>query len=137
VSPLWQRVVEAQPKLAAWLAHHSGELEVARLPRAAWPVVAGSVARAARTVLILVPGPDRFADELRLWLSGNPSTFVFAEIAVSFLDRPPAFDEAVNRRLEALAALASGDPKRISRRAKNKLLGRALARSGFWRSLWR
>jgi hypothetical protein len=34
-------------------------------------------------------------------------------------------------------ALASGDPKRIERRAKNKLLGRVLGRSGFWRTLWR
>jgi len=33
--------------------------------------------------------------------------------------------------------LASGNPKRISRRAKNKLVGRALGRSGFWRFLWR
>jgi hypothetical protein len=34
-------------------------------------------------------------------------------------------------------ALGSGNPKRITRRAKNKLLGQALGRSGFWRSLWR
>jgi hypothetical protein len=34
-------------------------------------------------------------------------------------------------------ALASGNRKRITRRAKNKLVGRTLARSGFWRSLWR
>jgi muconolactone delta-isomerase len=35
-------------------------------------------------------------------------------------------------------ALASGDPKRITRRrAKNKLVGRMLRRSGFWRFLWR
>ena len=34
-------------------------------------------------------------------------------------------------------AVASGDPKRIERRAKNKLLGRALGRSGIWRLLWR
>ncbi len=34
-------------------------------------------------------------------------------------------------------ALASGDPKRIGRRAKNKLLGRALGRAGVWRRLWK
>jgi hypothetical protein len=34
-------------------------------------------------------------------------------------------------------ALASGNRKRIARRAKNKILGRALGRSGFWRFLWR
>jgi transcription-repair coupling factor (superfamily II helicase) len=70
---------------------------------------------------VLVPGPDRFADELRLWLGGRPATQVFAEVAVSFLDRPPAFDEAVNRRLEALTALtnAAAEPVVVvtSRRA--------------------
>src|SRR5258708_948597 len=43
---------------------------------------------------------------MRLWLAGLPPANVFAEVSVSFLDRPPAFDEAINRRLEALAALA-------------------------------
>jgi hypothetical protein len=41
------------------------------------------------------------------------------------------------RLLGDAEALASGDPKRITRRAKNKLLGRTLGRSGFWRSRWR
>src|SRR6185437_13935724 len=35
-----------------------------------------------------------------------PPAYTFSEVAVSFLDRPPAFDDAVNRRLEALAVLA-------------------------------
>jgi hypothetical protein len=34
-------------------------------------------------------------------------------------------------------ALSSGNPKRIARRAKNKLLGRTLAKGGIWRKLWR
>jgi hypothetical protein len=33
--------------------------------------------------------------------------------------------------------LASGNPRRIRRRAKNIVLGRALARAGIWRRLWR
>jgi hypothetical protein len=41
------------------------------------------------------------------------------------------------RTLGDVEAVASGDPKRITRRAKNKILGRALGRSGFWRTLWR
>ena len=35
-----------------------------------------------------------------------------------------------------LSTLASGNPRRIKRRLKNVLLGRALRRIGFWR-LWR
>jgi hypothetical protein len=41
------------------------------------------------------------------------------------------------RVLGDVEAVASGNPKRITRRAKNKLLGRALGRAGFWRRLWR
>lgn len=36
-----------------------------------------------------------------------------------------------------LEALASGDPKRIERRAVNKAKGRLLARAGVWRALWK
>ncbi len=41
------------------------------------------------------------------------------------------------RRVDDLEALASGNPKRIERRVKNRLVGRALARVGFWRWLWK
>lgn len=36
-----------------------------------------------------------------------------------------------------VSAVTSGDPKRMERRAKNKLIGRALGRAGLWRWLWR
>jgi hypothetical protein len=36
-----------------------------------------------------------------------------------------------------VSALASGNPSRITRRAKNVILGRALGRAGVWRALWR
>ena len=41
------------------------------------------------------------------------------------------------RILGDVEAVGSGNPERIARRAKNKIVGRALGRSGFWRSLWR
>ncbi len=124
MTTLWERTLDATPELRAWLKRGSGELRVARLPRPAWPIVAGAVARAlgdaGRSVLILAPAPERFCDELRPWLAGRPPVYVFAEVAVSFLDRPPAFDEAVNKRLEALNAFADTSAPAIvvsSRRA--------------------
>jgi len=42
-----------------------------------------------------------------------------------------------SRDVEAIAETAeTGSPKYVARRAKNKLVGRALARVGFWRKLW-
>jgi hypothetical protein len=35
-----------------------------------------------------------------------------------------------------VSVLASGNPSRIARRARNKIVGRALGRSGLWRALW-
>jgi transcription-repair coupling factor (superfamily II helicase) len=108
---LWQSTLAAAPALERWLASPQGRLRVARLPRAAWPIVAGAIARASiaggRSLLVLVPSPDRFTEELRPWLAGRPQAFVFAEVGTSFLDRPPAFDPAVNQRLEAIAALTA------------------------------
>ena len=36
-----------------------------------------------------------------------------------------------------LSAIASGNPRRVARRAKNVAVGRALGRAGVWRRLWR
>lgn len=35
-----------------------------------------------------------------------------------------------------IGAITSGKPSRMGRRAKNKILGRILARLRFWRFLW-
>jgi hypothetical protein len=35
-----------------------------------------------------------------------------------------------------VSALASGNPHRIARRARNRIIGRAAARAGLWRLLW-
>lgn len=40
-------------------------------------------------------------------------------------------------RLSAtISAVASGNPRRIRRRGRNIIVGRALARAGFWRWLY-
>jgi transcription-repair coupling factor (superfamily II helicase) len=129
VTALWERTFDGP---LATLARPGVSLRVGRLPRAAWPVVLSTVARAAadagRSTLVLCPGPARSIAELRHWLAGRPSVFHFAEVTVSFLDRPPAFDETVSLRLEALAALAgsatgSGEPCVVvsSRRAMMRM----------------
>jgi hypothetical protein len=44
---------------------------------------------------------------------------------------------AAARLANDVSTLASGNPNRIVRRAKNKIVGRALGRAGLWRLLWR
>ena len=44
---------------------------------------------------------------------------------------------AAARLANDVSTLASGDPRRIARRARNKIVGRALGRAGLWRLLWR
>ena len=39
------------------------------------------------------------------------------------------------RMANDLSTLASGNPHRIARRARNKIIGRAAARAGLWRML--
>ncbi len=41
------------------------------------------------------------------------------------------------RTANDVEAITSGDPRRMARRAKNKLVGRVLRRVGFWKKLWR
>ncbi|TMC06599.1 MAG: transcription-repair coupling factor [Chloroflexi bacterium] len=128
MTALWERTLDGA--LRDWLARPGAALRAGRLPRAAWPVVLSAVARGAaaadRPVLVLCPGPARALAELRVWLAGRPSVYQFAEVTVSFLDRPPAFDETVSLRLEALAALAgaaAGEPCVVvsSRRAMMRM----------------
>ena len=39
-------------------------------------------------------------------------------------------------RKNDISTIASGNPKRIARRAKNKIVGRSVARAGLWKLLW-
>ena len=109
MSTLWERTFGGA--LHEWLARPAGSLRAGRLPRSAWPLVVAAVARGAaeagRPALVLCPDPARFVSNLRPWLSGRPSVYHFAEVTVSFLDKPPAFDETVSLRMEALAGLAT------------------------------
>jgi hypothetical protein len=36
-----------------------------------------------------------------------------------------------------VSAIASGNPRRMTRRAKNIVVGRTLRRAGIWRRLWK
>ena len=40
------------------------------------------------------------------------------------------------RMANDISTVASGNPHRISRRARNRIIGRALGRAGLWRLLW-
>ena len=126
MSTLWEQTFDGA--LREWFARSGALLRVGQLPRSAWPLVVGAVARASaeagRSILVLSPGPARLIADLRPWLAGRPSVYYFAEVTVSFLDRPPAFDEAVSLRMEALAALGTeAEPAIIvsSRRAMMRM----------------
>jgi transcription-repair coupling factor (superfamily II helicase) len=71
--------------------------------------IARGAAESGRAILVLAPGPARLVPDLRPWLAGRPPVHHFAEVTVSFLDRPPAFDETVSLRLEALSALSAAE----------------------------
>jgi hypothetical protein len=43
----------------------------------------------------------------------------------------------IARMAATVSAIASGNPQRVVRRAKNIAVGRALRRAGFWRTLWK
>src|SRR5262249_27626373 len=121
-----QSLVPAE--LRSWIERGDGRPRaVHSLPRASWAALAASLVRAAHTagrpVLLLTANPERFLDELRPWLGGRPRAVLFSEVQVSFLDRPPAFDQAVSQRLDALAALTQPDPVVVvsSRRALQRV----------------
>jgi hypothetical protein len=43
-----------------------------------------------------------------------------------------------SRDVEAIERTAvTGNPEYVARRARNRIIGRALGRLGFWRRLWR
>lgn len=53
------------------------------------------------------------------------------------MSRPRLNIYRIARTANDLSALVSGNPQRIVRRVKNHIVGRVLARAGFWRWLWK
>lgn len=51
--------------------------------------------------------------------------------------RPSSILYRFSRFLRDAEVVSSGDPRRIATRAKNKAIGRTLAKSSWWRRLWR
>lgn len=43
----------------------------------------------------------------------------------------------IARTANTIETVASGDPERVQRRAKNIVVGKVLAKAGFWSRLWR
>ncbi|MFZ0216632.1 MAG: hypothetical protein WAM30_11925, partial [Candidatus Dormiibacterota bacterium] len=122
------RTLALPDDLRTWLAAPApGSTQtVAGLPRAAWAPVAAAAVRTAHdaghAVLVLAPNPGRLLEELRPWLAGTPRASLFAEVSISFLDRPPAFDQAVSQRVDALVKLAGRESGVVvsSRRAMQR-----------------
>ena len=52
MSSIWEGAIAAVPALERWVSGSLSDLEVGRLPRPAWPIVAGAVARAVVTNLV-------------------------------------------------------------------------------------
>lgn len=42
----------------------------------------------------------------------------------------------LSRKIRDVEVLLTGDPKKITKRVKNKIIGRLLAKIGFWKLLW-
>src|SRR2546428_12813392 len=66
--------------------------------------------RARRPVLAMVPDPEGSCQEAGAWFREDIRTVVFPAVETLPFDRLAPDEETVRRRLEALDAVASGDP---------------------------
>src|SRR2546428_11530531 len=94
MSALGQQALDVAPGLRRWVTQGEGELRVARLPRPAWPIVAGAgapgPAGAGRSGLVPPPGPDPLFGGPRARPAGRAAGFGLPGGGGSFFARPPA-----------------------------------------------
>src|SRR5438128_7188345 len=101
----------ARDRLEAWWNAPIGGLDAHGLPSGALPGFAVWLARRARRpVLALVPDPEGSFQEAGAWFREDVRTVVFPAVETLPFDRLAPDEETVRRRLEALDAVASGDP---------------------------
>ena len=101
----------ARGRLEAWWSAPAARLDAHGLPASALPVFAAWLAiRARRPVLALVPDPEGSFQEAGAWFREDVRTVVFPAVETLPFDRLAPDEETVRRRLEALDAVASGDP---------------------------
>jgi transcription-repair coupling factor (superfamily II helicase) len=101
----------AKSSLEAWWSAPAGSLQAHGLPVSALPVFAAWLARRTRRpVLALVADPEATFSETASWFGDAVRSAVFPAVETLPFDRLAPDEETVRRRLEALDALASGDP---------------------------
>src|SRR2546421_1610501 len=101
----------ARGRLEGWWNAPVGSLEAHGVPSSALPVFAAWLAmRAQRPVLALVSDPEGSFQEAGAWFREDVRTVVFPAVETLPFDRLAPDEETVRRRLEALDAVASGDP---------------------------
>jgi transcription-repair coupling factor (superfamily II helicase) len=124
----------APAALRAWLRRPSGELglQLSADLHSLLAAAAEAMAAEGRSTLVLTPSPERLWGELRSWLGGGVVAWLFGEVTVSFLDRPPALDEVVLRRLEALGALAEAGREPALVVSSRRAMMRATVDPGAW-----
>ena len=101
----------AKSSLEAWWNAPARSLQAHGLPLSALPVFAAWLARRARRpVLALVTDPEATFSETAAWFGDGLRSCVFPAVETLPFDRLAPDEETVRRRLEALDAVASGEP---------------------------
>src|SRR5256885_3338323 len=101
----------ARARVEAWWTAPISQLAAHGLTSSALPVFAVWLAmRSRRPVLAMAPDPEGSFQEAGAWFREDVRTVVFPAVETLPFDRLAPDEETVRRRLEALDAVASGDP---------------------------